>query len=415
MHERSRVTTSSTIRVLHVTAVPLSAVVLVGPLARRQAERGYSVEFACGPGEHLDQLRQMRLPVTVVPMARRILTVSHIASLYRLWSLIRARQYHVVHVHTPVAAFLARIAAAAVNTPIIIYHMRGSWWDSASSIARMLFSAAEKIAGRWTTHTFTINCTDAAELVSRGIVDKYAVTCLHCGGSGVDLARFDPARIPDKQRQELRNAFGFRESDVVIGYIGRLVAEKGIFELITAFQRVIVDYPDARLLIVGGTLSSERDRTSGSLLQSVVTNHPALSKRVVFTGFRNDVPEMMAMTDIVVLPSHREGFGMVLAEAAAMGRATITTNTRGGREAVVAEQSGIIVPVGNVSALQEAMMRLASDSDLRRRMGEEGRRIALERFDGRLVFEKVNTEYVRLLQKKRLPVPEPQLLPQKVA
>lgn len=396
----------SKVRVLHIVADPAAGAILVAPIARQQAECGYSVEFACGPGEYLDKLRGLGFPVTVVPITRQPITVSHVVAIYRLWQLMRRRQYHIVHTHTPVAAFLGRTAAAFARIPIIIYHMRGSWWDSPNPMTRAIFTIGEWIAGRWTTHVFTINCSDANELVARGIAPKESVTCLHCGGGGVDTKRFDPSQVTEGQKARLRTALGIRDSDFVIGFIGRVVREKGVFELLTAFREVLDVFPNSKLLLVGGVLSSERDQVTLKKLQAIVHSDD-LAEKVIFTGFRDDIPDLLSVMDVVVLPSHREGFGMVAAEAAAMARPVITTNTRGGREAVIPGKNGLHVPVGDSKALREALLRLGSDRELRQRMGEEGRRMALERFDERLVFEKVKAEYVRLLREKGLPVPEP--------
>lgn len=393
------------IRVLHVVADPAAGAILVAPIARRQSECGYSVEFACGPGEYLNRLRKLGFPVTVIPIARRPIAASHVAAIYQLWRLMRRRRYHVVHTHTPVAAFLGRFAAFLARVPVIIYHMRGSWWSSPKLMTRAVFTIVEWIAGRWTTHTFTINCSDADELVARGIAAQESVTCLHCGGGGVDIQRFDPSCITGAAKNQLRAEFEIEESDCVVGFIGRLVREKGILELLTAFREVSAIVPDAKLVLVGGVLSSERDQTTIEKMRELVSNSDDLARRVIFTGFREDIPRLISIMDVVVLPSHREGFGMVLAEAAAMARPVITTNTRGGREAVIHGTNGLLVPIGDSEMLRDALLQLAFDPKLRHRMGEEGRRMALERFDERLVFEKVKAEYARLLRERGLPVP----------
>jgi glycosyltransferase involved in cell wall biosynthesis len=203
---------------------------------------------------------------------------------------------------------------------------------------------------------------------------------------------------------QLRGELGIRPADFIVGFIGRLVREKGLLDLLEACDTVTDTIPELRLLIVGGTPSSERDQKMARKIRPYLDGR--FGQRVVLTGFRHDIPDLISIMDVVVLPSHREGFGMVLAEAAGMGKPVITTDTRGGREAVLSERSGLIIPIRDSTALCLAIRRLASNPLLRAQMGEEGRRMALERFDARVLFEKIKAEYARLLQEKGLLAPE---------
>lgn len=378
----------------------------MSPIASQQVACGYCVEFASASGEHFDKLIALGLPVHIVPIERRLLAVSHLRSIYQLWKLMFQQQYHIVHTHTPIASFLGRLAAALARVPIVIYHMRGSFWDSPNVIMRRLFNIVEWLSGNWTSHIFTINCTDAEELVTRKIVRSEQVTCLHCGSGGVDIQRFNPERFTEADKRQIKQTMGLVNSDLVIGFIGRLVREKGIFELITAFKALIQIFPDLKLVIVGDTLSSERDQRTNTEMRQAIKLDQELISRVIFTGFREDIPELMAMMDIVVLPSHREGFGMILAEAEAMAKPVVTTDTRGGREAVRANETGFVVPIGDSIALENALMKLVMNPLLRKRMGKNGRRFAEKCFDQRAVFEKINTEYHRLLDKNGFSVPD---------
>jgi glycosyltransferase involved in cell wall biosynthesis len=397
------------LRVLHIVTVPFTGVFMVSPIARRQTERDYSVEFACGTGEYLDKLKQFGFPVMVVSLSRNLLSYSHVLAVYQLWRLMSRRQYHVVHTHTPIASFLGRIAAVLAQVPIVIYHMRASWWDlpDANSLARLGFTIVEWTIAHLvrTDHVFVLNSSDALHLIKQRLVSPDRVTCLHSGASGVDTERFDPNRITDEQRKCLKTELGIGNSDFVIGFIGRMVREKGIVELAVAFRDVIRCVPTAKLLFVGGVLSSEHDKTAIEDIRVIISDDSDLADKIIFTSFRDDVPDLLAIMDVLVLPSHREAFGMVMAEAAAMACPVIATNTPGAREAVIPGKNGLIVPIGNVEALKNAILQLADDPHLRRRMGEAGRRIALERFDELVVFQKIDEVYVRLLREKGVPVP----------
>jgi glycosyltransferase involved in cell wall biosynthesis len=384
------------INVLHVIADPITGVLLVGPIACQQREIGYHVEFACGPGEYLEPLKEMGFEVTQTALSRKVISLSHVKAVFELSKLMRGKRIDIVHLHTPIAGFLGRIAAAMAGVKIVIYHMRTSWWDSPRMITRLLFTMFEKIAGIWTTHIFTINCSDANELVARGIVKSNQITCLHCGGGGVDIQRFNPLLYTVEKIALLRKEVRLNSSDFVIGYIGRIVEEKGLLDLLDAFKNLSMQFSDIKLIFVGGVLSSERDRDAAKKIENFIRNK-GLTDRVIRMGFRSDIPSLISLMDIVVLPSYREGFGMVLAESAAMSKPVISTNTRGGREAVEQDRNGLLVPLKNPTSLENAILYLYEHPEVREQMGVEGRKIALQRFDNKLVFEKINHKYSELL------------------
>lgn len=386
-------------RVLHIFADPAHGIWIVAPLIRWQLMNGYQVEIACAPGEYLDCLSELGAAITVIPISRQMFDLRHLASIFRIWQLIHRRRYQVVHTHTPTASFLGRFAARLANTPVIIAHMRTSWWDSPRPATRALFTCLEKLSGLWTSHIFTINCADAAEIVRRGIKAREQVTCLHCGSAGVDTRRFHPGVLSGFQRESMRRSLGLQAADFVVGFVGRMVQEKGIVDLLQAFGQAVEKRPGLKLLIVGGVLRSERDQSTPEIIQQRLASLN-LAGRVIQTGFRDDIPRLIALMDVVALPSHREGFGMILAEAAAAGRPAITSDTRGGREAVLPGETGLQVPVGDIDGLCAAILELAGDPELCQAMGAAGRRLALDRFDERLICQQIQAVYERYLIEK---------------
>jgi glycosyltransferase involved in cell wall biosynthesis len=168
--------------------------------------------------------------------------------------------------------------------------------------------------------------------------------------------------------------------------VGRLVREKGFVELIEAMPRVLEAEPRARLVIVGDALPSDRRSIKERLLDLV--GSLKLNDKVVFTGLRYDMPEMLSAMDVFVLPSYREGMPLVLLEAMAMARPAVATRVRGCREVVVDAETGILVPPREVAALADAIVRLLLDKELAKRMGSAGRKRVEERFDRDVVIRK---------------------------
>jgi len=196
--------------------------------------------------------------------------------------------------------------------------------------------------------------------------------------------------------EALRARLGFTPKNRVIGFVGRLVREKGVVELFEAMARVATQFPEARLLVVGDTLKSDRDTQTIARLNRIITSE-RLDDVVRFTGFRDDIPDLLAIMDVFVLPSHREGMPRTILEAMAAGKPVVATNIRGCREEVVDEVTGLLVPVCDPEALAEAILRLLRDEELARRIGEAGRKRVQEEFDEADVLRRQVDAYQKLL------------------
>ena len=316
---------------MQVTAIPLTAARFVLPLARRLRTAGYGVEFACGPGEGAAELLAAGFPLHCLPISRRIGAAGNLAALAGLARLLRARRFTVLHAHTPVAGLVARLAARLAGTPCVLYTLHGSVWEEGPTARSRLFSAAEWLGARCTQRVFVINDRDGRELLDRGFYRPAQVTNLGVGGSGVDLGRFNPAAVSPGAATALRAELGIPPEVPVIGYLGRTVREKGLLDLACAFSLLARDRPTAHLLIAGGRVAGEWNGVGEEEILAALDGPQDLRRRVHLTGFRADVPELLALMTVVVLPSWREGFGLALAEAGAMGLPVVATRTAWGR------------------------------------------------------------------------------------
>src|SRR5262249_20041815 len=216
-------------------------------------------------------------------------------------------------------------------------------------------------------------------------------------GNGIDLSRFDPVRVGPEARRRTRAALGIAEDAPVVGFVGRLVAEKGIGELLAAARTGRARWPGARLLLVGVAGLEKPDHVTPQVAERL-----GLGDACVFTGMRQDMPELYRAMDVFALPSYREGFPRAPMEAAAMRLPCVVTDVRGCRQAVAHGRNGLLVPVGAAGALADALLALLLDPQPARRVGEEGRRRAVAEFDERRVFAQVLAEYERLLEAKGL-------------
>jgi glycosyltransferase involved in cell wall biosynthesis len=206
------------------------------------------------------------------------------------------------------------------------------------------------------------------------------------------VARFDRRRLADSSLEDLRRELGIDSDAPVIGFVGRLVEEKGILDLLQAAKAVVEAIPTAQFLIIG-----PYDEEKPDALRPEVAERYGVAANCHFVGMRNDMPELYALMDVLVLPSYREGFPRAPMEASAMGVPTMVTDIRGCRETVDHGENGLLFPVGDADALGQSLIALLRDDERRTQMGDTGRRIAEDRFDEQQVFDRVLSEYERLL------------------
>ncbi|MFC2081643.1 glycosyltransferase family 4 protein [Candidatus Bipolaricaulota bacterium] len=378
-------------KILQVVAVGGTVWVLLMPLLERLRDEGYDVHVACAPAPHLARLRSLGFQVHPVPIARVFASLRHAGAILALRRLIRRERYDVVHVHTPVAAALGRIAARMARTPHIFYTAHGYYFhDNMPRWRRRVVVGLERWLGRrCTDHTFTQSAEDRETAVREGIAPSDAATWI---GNGVDLDRF----VPGDRDKALMRKLGLDPSHRVIGFIGRIVREKGIRELLEATALVAQEMPEVRLLLVGGRMQTDRDRRTVHLLDAN-TSRLELGGKVLAVGPQEDVAPYLTLMDVFALPSYREGMPRTILEAMASGKPVVATDIRGCREEVVDGVTGYLVPVRDTAKLASAIRRILSDSERAEEMGMEARRRAEECFSEPEVLDRQIAVYRRLL------------------
>jgi glycosyltransferase involved in cell wall biosynthesis len=309
-----------------------------------------------------------------------------------------------VHTHTTLAGVIGRIAAVLARVPIIIHTMHGSFFFvEAKLLYKVLFFFVEIILGRFTDFVFTLNNSDRLKLINNDVVVKSKTQCLN--GEGVDLNRFNSENIDKEEIQKIRMQLGIRNAGKVIGYVGRPIRKKGLYELFEAFQIINLKLKNTQLLIVGDVEPCEPDKDTMLNLKKIA-NHKRLENKIIFAGKQSDVPQLISLMDVLILPSYGEGegFGMTLVEAAAMSKPTIATDIPCFRDAVLNNVTGILVPPKDPNTLASAIMKILANDNLANEMGRKGRERAENVFDNRLVVEKQLNIYKKLFDIRGLSI-----------
>lgn len=378
-------------RVIHVTTVDMSVRHLLLNQLLALKEAGFDVAAASAPGPDIAPVEAAGVRHYAVPFTRRLSPLADLRAMWRLWRLFRRERFTIVHTHQVKAALYAQLAARLAGVPIVVNTVHGFYFhEHTPALKRRAWILLEKTAARASTLLLSQNREDIPTAIGEGICGRGKIEHL---GNGIDVRRFDRAVVAPAATTALRREFGFAPTDVVVGFVGRLVREKGVLELFEAVRTLSVRYPSLRLLVVGPVDSDKPDA-----LQPAAAAQFGIENISVFAGYRHDMPELYALMDVVVLPSHREGLPRAPMEAAAMGIPVVATAIRGCREVVRNGKTGLLFPVGDAARLAEAIDHILGDAELAGRLGAEARRVAMAEFDERLVFRRVASAYARLLR-----------------
>jgi glycosyltransferase involved in cell wall biosynthesis len=369
---------------LVVCAVDTTAWILLGNQIRAIRDKGWQVSVACTDGPMLRRFEGEGIRTYPVSISRAIAPIRNLRAVLTLYRLLRKHEFDIVHVHTPVASLVGRLAARLAGVPLILYTAHGFYFhEHMNPWARSMHIHLERLFGGWTDFLFTQSEEDAATAVAERIMPAAKVEAI---GNGVVIAEF--ANVPRSAVEDWRKRLDMPRDSIVVGTVGRLVEEKGYHEFFQAASLVAASQPSTLFLVVGDTAEGDRDPFS-SRMADMVSSDPNLRDRVRFAGFTHDVPPLLQVMDIFVLASYREGMPRSIIEAMAAGKPVVATDIRGCREEVIDGITGFLVPVRDAPALAKALEALIKDPSLRKRQGVAGRFRAEQLYNETIVIDRL--------------------------
>ncbi|WP_240775394.1 glycosyltransferase family 4 protein [Neokomagataea tanensis] len=336
---------------------------------------GHDVQGGCAEGRDLAAVRASGFKVHGLPMARSFSPLAQGRAFWALVRLIREERPDVVHGHMPISGILARLAAKFCGVPVIAYTGHGFLFNQpGSGLRRWLSLLLEFVTGRMTNLYMTVSVEEARD-ARRLHLNAHPVAI----GNGRDPQRFLPN---PEARQRVRAGLGVADHVPVIIVVSRLVRHKGHPELLRAMEHV----PDAELWVVGERLATDHGH---DLAQSFARAKEKLGSRLRLLGSRDDVPDLLAASDIFALPSHFEGLPMSVIEAMLCGLPVVATDVKGPREQVENGRTGLLVPPGLAAPLAQALGTLTQDRAKAAAMGERGRQRAVSLYSEERVLQRV--------------------------
>lgn len=331
-----------------------------------------------------------------INIPRKIQPFRDLSALLKLWLFFRKSNFDIVHSTTPKAGLLCCLAAKLAGVPVRLHTFTGQPWVGLRGIKYFLSKTSDKLIARLNTHCYADSHSQKDFIMKSGVASREQVSVLGSGSlAGINLERFDPQRFSETDKYTLRASLGIEPTASVLLFVGRLSREKGLAELLAAFQKTIAGGEDTFLILLGPT------ETDIELYLNSLTDKA--KERVIMPGFSTEPERFMAIADILLLPSYREGFGTVVIEAAAMGIPAIGTDIYGLSDAIVSGETGLLVPVKSSDELSVAISNLLTDPIMRLRMSQNARKRVEKEFSSLRVSELVINDYLYFLRdNKRL-------------
>ncbi len=378
------------ITILRIATIPESITYLLRGQIPFMKSQGYDIITASSDGDEVEQIKKLGAVHRVIPFTRKITPVQDLYCLALLIILILRHRPTIVHTHTPKAGLLGMMAAWICRVPVRMHTIAGLPWMEASGWKKWLLMRMERLTYAFSVRVYPNSMHMREYLRTTLSFTSAKMKVLGKGSSnGINTEFFQRSAVSPQILSQLRTTHAIREEDTVYCFIGRMVKDKGIVELITAFEAL--NNPCAWLFIIGSR-EQDLDPLPPHTVE-VIARHP----RIIETGFIKDVRPYLALSSIFVFPSYREGFPNVVMQAASMELPSIVTNINGCNEIITHEVSGLIIPVKDSKALERAMLTLARNAEQRSAMGAAGREYVAAHFKQEVLWNSLALEYSSLL------------------
>ena len=375
-------------KLIRITTIPISLEKLLSGQLQFMSSH-YDVIAVSSDRQKLEAVgKSQNVAVFLLEMTRQITPLKDILAVVKLYFFLKKTKPFIVHTHTPKAGIVGMLAAKLAQVPIRLHTVAGLPLLETKGFKRKILNQIEKLTYHCATKVYP-NSNGLLEIIQQNNFCKNDKLKVIANGSsnGIDTSYFNPDLISDKQKLALKNELTIQSTDFVFLFVGRLVKDKGINELIGAFEKLQIEIPTIKLLLVGD-FEDDLDPLLPTTINSINTN-----SNIIPVGFQNDVRPYFAVSNCLVFPSYREGFPNVVLQAGAMKLPSIVSNINGCNEIIEDHRNGLIIPVKNESALFDAMKKMANETQLVSEMKNNSRQIIVSNYDQKLVWEAILAEY----------------------
>ncbi len=323
-----------------------------------------------------------------VEMTREITPTKDLKALFKLYRFFKREKPAIVHTHTPKAGIVGMMAAKMAGVPIRLHTVAGMPLMEATGAKRKILEQVEKLTYSLATKVYPNSKGLKNVILDQNFSKTEKLKVLGEGSSnGINTQYFNPEDFTAEQKEQIRKSLSISSDDLVFIFVGRLVRDKGINELVQAFKQLASENKNVSLLLVG-PFEQDLDPITEENFE-MIRNHP----KIVITGYQVDVRPYFAVADVLVFPSYREGFPNVVMQAGAMGLPSIVTNINGCNEIIREDENGLIIPVKDQEALLLAMKKLATSAELRQKLAANSREVITQKYERKVFWDLLLEEY----------------------
>lgn len=378
-------------KLIRITTVPLSLdKLLTGQLHYMNAF--YEVIAVSSEKEYLEKIgKKENVRTFPLEMSRKITPIRDLIALVQLFVFLKKEKPLIVHSHTPKAGIIGMLASKCAGVPIRLHTVAGLPLMEAKGFRRKVLEKVEKL---------TYSCATMVYPNSKGLYDFIVVNNFtkqkklkiigNGSSNGISTIYFSPERVTQLQQQSLKIKLGIEKKDFVFVFVGRLVGDKGINEVVLAFKKIAEQNPNVKLLLVG-MQEKDLDPLDMSTQEEIECND-----NILFVGYQDDIRPYLAISNALVFASYREGFPNVVLQAGAMGLPSIVTNINGCNEIIIDGKNGIIIPVKNREAIEKAILKMINDADFFISLQSNARQMITDRYEQQHNWAAILNEYKKV-------------------
>ena len=375
-------------KIIRITTVPISLEKLLSGQLQFMSSF-YDVIAVSSEKENLERLgKKQGLDIFPLEMTRKITPIKDALAVIKLYFFLKKTKPFIVHSHTPKAGIVGMLAAKLAGVPHRLHTVAGLPLLEAVGSKRKVLDTVEKFTYSCATMVYPNSFGLKNIILDHNFCHSNKLKVLANGSSnGIDTSFFNPELYSEEQNSKLKNELGIQRDDFVFIFVGRLVKDKGINEMVAAFERLQKENTKVKLLLVGD-YENDLDPLNPKTVESINDN-----PSIIAAGFKNDVRPYLAVANALVFPSYREGFPNVVMQAGAMGLTSIVSNINGCNEIIIEKENGLIIPVKDEMAILSAMKTVVANSSLTTKMKENSRKMIVSRYEQKVVWEAILSEY----------------------
>ena len=376
-------------KLVRITTIPMSLKHLIKGQMAFMSENGFDVIMISSDGKELkDVIKNEKCRHFIIPFTRKITPFKDLIATFSLYRLLIKEKPDIVHTHTPKAGVVGMVASFFARVPVRLHTVAGLPLLETVGLKRVVLNFVEKLTYCCSTKVYPNSFGLKNIILKKRFTTEDKLRVIGIGSSnGIDTSYFDSELFSSKENNELKSELGIERNDFVFIFVGRLVADKGINELVETFNELCLDVKGIKLLLVG-PFEDDLDPLSEKT-KLLISSHD----KIISTGYQNDVRSFFAISNSLVFPSYREGFPNVVMQSGAMGLPSIVTDINGCNEIIQTDYNGIVVPSKDIQSLKRAMSRIFQDKELYLKCSATSRLAIVNNYEQKLYWNALLNEY----------------------